>query len=143
MKNKDTIKKNSVSKSYSRRDFLRTSAAASAAFTIIPNIAMGKTLGHQAPSDTLNIALVGAGGQGNGDIRAICKPEIEVARTSMVGGAIPGGMTMNAGNEKLVAICDVDWGYNSVLECFKRFPSAAKYKDWRVMFDEMESQLML
>jgi predicted dehydrogenase len=137
MDKKYFIKKGSGDKSFSRRDFLRTSAAASAAFTIIPGIAMGKALGHQAPSDTLNVALVGAGGQGSGDIKSICKTEVNVESTSRVGGPIPGGMAMKPGTEKLVAICDVDWGYKSVQGSFERFPGAAKYKDWRVMFDEI------
>ncbi len=60
-----------------RRNFLRTTAMASAAFTIIPSVAMGKKLGHLAPSDILNVALIGAGNQGSGDISSICKPEVE------------------------------------------------------------------
>ena len=65
-------------KTVTRRDFLKTTVAASAAFTIIPSVAMGKRLGHQAPSDTLNVALIGAGRQGSGDIRHVCKVEVVV-----------------------------------------------------------------
>ena len=92
-------------KSLSRRSFLKTTAVASAAFTIIPSVAMGKKLGHQAPSDTLNVALVGAGNQGSGDISSICKPEVSNAPQGMF------AMTSKPGTEKLVAVCDVDWGY--------------------------------
>jgi predicted dehydrogenase len=116
--------------SQTRRSFLKTTAAASAALTIIPSVAMGKTLGHQAPSDTLNVALIGAGNQGSGDITSICKAEVEAAPSMFA-------MTAKPGTEKLVAVCDVDWGYGPVQGTFGKFPSAKKYKDWRVMFDEM------
>jgi predicted dehydrogenase len=116
--------------SQTRRSFLKTTAAASAALTIIPSVAMGKTLGHQAPSDTLNVALIGAGNQGSGDITSICKAEVEAAPSMFA-------MTAKPGTEKLVAVCDVDWGYGPVQGTFGKFPSAKKYKDWRIMFDEM------
>ncbi|MFZ2339963.1 MAG: twin-arginine translocation signal domain-containing protein [Bacteroidales bacterium] len=61
-------KTNSRGKTISRRSFLRTTTAASAAFTIIPSVAMGKKLGYMAPSDTLDVALIGAGSQGSGEI---------------------------------------------------------------------------
>lgn len=118
------------SKSLSRRNFLGTTAAASAAFTVIPSVAMGKSLGYQAPSDTLNVAIVGSGSQGSGDIRNVCTPEV-----------IEEGGRAATGTEKLVAICDVDWGYDSVTGTFDRYPSAARYKDWRIMFDEMADQI--
>jgi predicted dehydrogenase len=91
---------------------------------------MGKRLGHQAPSDTLNVALIGAGNQGSGDITSICKTEVEAAPSMFA-------MTAKPGTEKLVAVCDVDWGYSPVQGTFGKFPSAKKYKDWRVMYDEM------
>ena len=118
-------------KPFSRRSFLKTTAAASAALTIIPSAAMGKTLGHQAPSDTLNVVLIGSGNQGSGDITSICKPE--------VAAAAQGGFAMASkpGTEKLVGVCDVDWGYGPVQGTFAKYPSAKKYKDWRVMLDEM------
>ena len=132
--NKRILKESSIS----RRSFLGTTAAASAAFTIIPSIAMGKSLGHQAPSDTLNVALVGAGGQGNGDIKSICKPEvIQQVQSGPMG--MGGGRA--SGTEKLVAICDVDWGYDSVTSTFDTYPSAARYKDWRIMYEEMADQI--
>ena len=95
----------------SRRTFLGTTATAAAAFTVIPNHAMGSVLGHQAPSDKLNIAVVGAGGMGNSNLRAV-KP-----------------------TENIVAICDVDWKYTQ--KVFEANPGAKKYWDWRKMYDEM------
>jgi len=100
-----------MNKQVSRRSFLGTTAKAAAAFTIIPSHVMGSVLGHKAPSDKLNIAVVGIGGQGNGNIRSV------------------------ENTENIVALCDVDWKYaKPVLD---RFPQAKKYKDYRKMYDEM------
>jgi predicted dehydrogenase len=131
MNNEKSEKAGSGKRSYSRRKFLQTTAAATAAFTIIPGVAMGRRLGYQAPSDTLNVALIGAGNQGSGDITSICKVEVPSAQQN------PFGMASKPGTEKLVAVCDVDWGYGPVLGTFDKFPGAKKYKDWRLMFDEM------
>jgi hypothetical protein len=60
-----------------RRDFVRTTVAASAAFTIIPRNVLGK--GYIAPSDKISIAYIGCGTQG---LREMCelitKPEIQI-----------------------------------------------------------------
>jgi hypothetical protein len=93
----------------SRRGFLGTSAAAAAAITILPSNTIAG-LGHRAPSDKLNIAAVGIGGMGHGNLK-------------------------NLKSENIVGLCDVDWKYAD--GCFKEFPDAKKYKDWRVMYDEL------
>ncbi len=93
----------------SRRDFLKKAAVAAAGLTIIPSRAVSG-LGHTAPSDKLNIAGVGIGGKGH-----------------------PNLVGMNS--ENIIALCDVDWKYADV--CFREFPNAKRYQDWRKMFDEM------
>ena len=50
-----------------RRSFIQKSAAASAAFTIVPSFVLGKS--HVAPSDTLYIGAVGVGGRGESVVR--------------------------------------------------------------------------
>jgi len=100
-----------MSNKISRRTFLGTTASAAAAFSVIPNHAMGSVLGHKAPSDKLNIAVVGPGSRGN----------------SMLNAAKP--------TENIVAVCDVDWGFAAPI--FEANPSARKYWDWRKMYDEM------
>src|SRR5215471_5091955 len=70
--------------SESRRRFIRNVAIASASLTIIPRSVMGR--GFAAPSDRLNIAAVGVGGQGCTNL-------------------------MNLATENVVAMCDVDWGF--------------------------------
>ena len=95
----------------SRRNFLGTSAAAAATFSVIPNIALGSALGHNAPSDKLNIAVVGPGGRGR----------------VMLNAAKP--------HENIVALCDCDW--KQANHVFDENPNAKRYKDYRKMFDEM------
>jgi len=93
----------------SRRTFLATTATAAAAITILPsNVVSG--MGYKAPSDKLNIAGIGVGGMGHGNLK-------------------------NLKSENIVGLCDVDWKYAD--GCFKDFPGAKKYKDWRVMYDEL------
>ncbi len=92
-----------------RREFLKKSSVAAAGLYIMPsNVISG--LGHTAPSDKLNIVGVGIGGKGH-----------------------PNLVGMNT--ENIIGLCDVDWKYAA--GCFKEFPDAKRYKDWRVMFDEM------
>lgn len=67
-----------------RRRFLSTVGLATAGLTIVPRHVLGR--GFQAPSDRLGIAGVGVGGRG----RAVLT---------------------NMSSQRLVAMCDVDWGY--------------------------------
>ena len=61
-----------------RRDFLKASTAVTATFTIIPAHVLGGP-GRVAPSDTVNVALIGAGGQGRSNLRELFKlPDVRV-----------------------------------------------------------------
>lgn len=93
----------------SRRRFVGISALGAAGFTIVPSHVVSG-LGYTAPSDKLNIAGVGVGGKGHANLNGM--------RT-----------------ENIVALCDIDWKYSEA--CFKDFPNAKRYYDWRKMFDEM------
>jgi predicted dehydrogenase len=68
-----------------RRQFVRNTALAAAAFTIVPRHVLGGPR-HIAPSDRVNVAGVGVGGMGRANMQALS--------------------SMN-----LVAMCDVDWSY--------------------------------
>lgn len=62
---------------------------------IVPNSILGKSHGHIAPSDKLNIAVVGIGGVGITNIQAVFE------------------------TENIVALCDVDWKYSKpILKLF-------------------------
>src|SRR5438552_10804900 len=58
-----------MKRSVSRRKFLKAGAAA-AVFTIVPRHVLGGR-GFVAPSDKVNIALIGAGGQGRTNAREL------------------------------------------------------------------------
>src|SRR5437899_5284612 len=58
----------------SRRDFLKAGGAAATVFTIVPRHVLGGR-GFVPPSDKVNIALVGAGGQGRTNVRELFKQE--------------------------------------------------------------------
>ena len=93
----------------SRRNFVGRTAAAAAGFTILPSYVVSG-LGHTSPSDKLNIAGIGVGGMGFGNLK-------------------------NMESENIVALCDVDWKYSE--RVFEHFPKAKKYKDFRKMYEEM------
>jgi predicted dehydrogenase len=99
-------------KNLSRRDFLGT-AAAVAAFTVVPRHVLGGA-GQTPPSEKLNIAGIGVGGQGGSDLNALS-------------------------SQNIVALCDVDWRQAS--GAFKRYPNARKYKDFRKMLDEEDKNI--
>ncbi|HEU4938867.1 MAG TPA: Gfo/Idh/MocA family oxidoreductase [Vicinamibacterales bacterium] len=58
------------SKPTTRREFLAATGAAAAAFTIVPRHVLGGRR-FVAPSDKVNVAIVGAGGQGRTNARAL------------------------------------------------------------------------
>ena len=69
----------------SRRDFIGKTAAATAAFTIVPRHVLGGP-GFTAPSDMVNVAGIGLGNQGGSDIRNIATPDVPIGR----GQGLPG-----------------------------------------------------
>jgi predicted dehydrogenase len=98
--------------STSRRTFIRNTALTTAGISIIPRHVLGK--GFIAPSDQLNIAIIGGGGKGRSDaINAY-----------------------NEGASNIAAICDVDWFQASDL--MGKFPKAKKFRDYRKLLDEVK-----
>jgi len=87
-----------------RRDFMG-GAAAAVAFTIVPRHVLGGP-GNTPPSEKLNIAGIGVGGQGASDMSSV-------------------------DSENIVALCDVD--EKKAGRTFKKFPNAKKYRDFRKM----------
>jgi hypothetical protein len=93
-----------------RRTFLASAAAATAGFTIVPRHVLGGQ-GVTAPSDKLNLAVVGVGGMGKSNL-------------------------LRCETENIVALCDVDFELADPV--FKKYPGAKQYKDYRVMLDEQK-----
>jgi predicted dehydrogenase len=114
--------KKKTRKEISRRRFLRQSAVAAAGFTIVPRYVLGGP-GYTAPSDRVNIAAIGVGGKGDSNIR----------------WAAGWDETTGKAVENVVALCDVDdaMGVNS----YKRFPDAARFKDFRKMLDARSADI--
>ncbi|MFZ9660736.1 MAG: Gfo/Idh/MocA family protein [Chitinophagaceae bacterium] len=100
----------SKKKKYARRDFIRNTSMAMAGFTIVPRHVLGR--GFTAPSDTLNIAGIGAGGKGESDLA-------EFAQSPKA---------------NIVAFADVD--DRAMVNSVKRFPKAKVYRDFREMLDK-------
>src|SRR4051812_46583091 len=94
----------------SRRGFLASTAGAAFSFSIVPSRVLGGS-GSLAPSERLNVAGIGAGGMGGGDIATVARL-----------GA------------NIVALCDVD--EKQAAGTFRAFPAARRYKDFREMLDK-------
>ena len=106
MKNKQTN---------SRRKFIKSSAIAGGTFMIVPRYVLGK--GYTAPSDKLNLAAIGSGGKGYGDIKN----------------------SYDNGTNNVVALCDVD--SKAAGRARTLFPKAKYFKDFRVMLEEMNKDI--
>jgi len=98
---------------FTRRSFLKTTGLIGAGFMVVPRhvVAADST----PPSKKLNIAGIGVGGMGAGDIGAVAR-----------------------GNN-IVALCDVDM--RRAADTFKKFPEAKQFRDFRKMFDAMEKEI--
>ena len=93
-----------------RRTFLAGTVAAAAGCQIVPRHVVGGK-DQTPPSEKLNIAGIGAGGQAKTDLGGVSR-------------------------ENIVALCDVD--ERSAAESFKRWPEVPKYKDFRVMLEKQK-----
>ena len=89
-----------------RRQFLQSAAATGAGWLILPS---GVLSGANAPSNKLNVAMIGTWGRADAHFNAIS-------------------------SENVVALCDVD--ENHIAHAAKRFPKAKTYVDWRKCLDQ-------
>lgn len=111
-----------------RRNFLKSTTASVGLLSIAPGYVFGKG-GDAMSGKRLNIAGVGIGGMGGGNLRAICKPL----------SAREKGQWPDSDSQNIVALCDVDWDYAQ--KTFDEYPEAKRYKDYRVMLDEMGDEI--
>ncbi len=95
----------------SRRDMLRTTAAASGVWLTSAPLLHARS---KSPNETLNIAAIGIGGRGAANV-----------------GGVAG--------ENIVALCDVD--EKRAAKTLARFPQAKRHKDFRRMLDRMHREI--
>src|SRR5690242_3685149 len=117
LKNKTTNMSNDLNgkKKFSRREFVKGASLAAGSFIIVPRHVLGR--GFIAPSDKLNIAGIGAGGKGGGDLKEFStSPKVNI-----------------------VALCDVDDRRSA--ESRQRFPKAKYYKDFREMLEKEKKNI--
>src|SRR3546814_6526784 len=105
MKNSNQLKAGAT-----RRDFIKTGAAAAAGFMVVPRHVLGGA-GFVAPSDKLVVAGIGVGGKGNSDLKNF----------------------HDSGKAEIAFLCDVD--DRRAADSVKRFPKAKYYTDYREMLD--------
>lgn len=91
-----------------RRQFLKSAAVTGAGMLILPRM---KLFGADAPSNKLNIALIGTWGRGEAHFGAIS-------------------------SENVVALCDINEEHLAFGA--KRFPNAKTYADWRKCIDQKD-----
>ena len=91
-----------------RRDFLKGIAATGASLVILPS---GVVSGQNAPSNKLNIALIGAYGRGRAHYEGLKK-------------------------ENVVALCDINEDHIGIAA--KEFPKAKHYVDWRKCLEQKD-----
>lgn len=103
-----------MTKSTSRRDLLKMAAAAGTGMLVpacgLPGVARARR--RRLSGDKLNIAIIGAGGQGGRDLRGVA-------------------------SENIVALCDVDEA--RAARAYRDHEDARKYHDFRVLLDKEKS----
>jgi predicted dehydrogenase len=97
----------------SRRQFLRGTTSAVAAFTLIPRQVLGGA-GTRSANEKLNLACIGVGGRGAANLKGVR-------------------------NENIVALCDVDLARAKA--AIESQPKAKLYRDFRKLLDEMDKSI--
>ncbi|MGH7967398.1 MAG: Gfo/Idh/MocA family protein, partial [Limisphaerales bacterium] len=100
--------------SLTRRQFVRAAGTVAAGFLVVPRNVVAAS-GQTPPSDKINLAAIGVGGQGGSDLDAL------------------------ASGCNVVALCDVD--ERRAGDTFKKFPNARRFQDFRKMFDAMDKNI--
>ncbi len=134
------IKKNN-DKKVNRRDFIKTAAVTTAAglsfaagcsskdgFSIVPRHVLGGK-GFVPPSEKVNIAGIGVGGKGKGNLASLGK-------IGKVSKYVYKSFDENISPVNIVALCDVDHKYAA--GTYKLFPRAKVYGDYREMLDKQK-----
>ena len=100
-----------------RRNFLRNGALLASSAMFLPAYA-GKKPRKISPNEKLNVAVVGCGNRGFGNLN---------------------NLHTRAQNANIVALCDVD--ERTGAQGFNLVPTAKRFKDYRVMLDKMDKDI--
>jgi predicted dehydrogenase len=101
-----------MSSKMNRRRFIKASAAAAGVgYFAVADITESRAQRQNDPMNRLNVAVIGAGGRGSASVSGLS-------------------------SENIVALVDVD--DRMAANNFKKYQKAAKYKDYRVMFDKQK-----
>jgi len=147
----------------SRRQFVKTTAAAGTAFMIVPRHVLGR--GFQAPSDLVNIATVGVSGMGAPNTRAVmsqnivalCDVDFDLLDSRLADWSKPPRAPQNRppapapppqpwkdwGPSKAQQAADAKWPANDPAATLQRFvneqlPRVQKYRDYREMLEKQK-----
>ncbi|MCI0377269.1 MAG: Gfo/Idh/MocA family oxidoreductase [Gemmataceae bacterium] len=102
-----------MTRKLSRRRFMQSSAlAAGAGYFLTAGVTESHAARQDDPMRRINVAVIGSGGQGGGNLGA-------VART-----------------ENIVALCDVD--DERARGAYNKYPDVPKYKDFRIMLEKQK-----
>ncbi|MCL1921937.1 MAG: Gfo/Idh/MocA family oxidoreductase, partial [Kiritimatiellaeota bacterium] len=93
-------------------------SAAASALTAFPFI-QASAQGGAGPNEKVNLACIGVGNQGAGDIDSLYK----------------------SGLCNVVALCDTEIGSGRTKKTLEKFPDAPQFTDFRKMFDKMDKQI--
>ncbi|MDR0559825.1 MAG: Gfo/Idh/MocA family oxidoreductase [Prevotellaceae bacterium] len=100
-----------------RRDFLKTAAAASAGLAVGLHSNFGKAA-HVSPNSKVNLACIGIGNRGEQII----------------------GDFEKTGLANIVALCDVDMGAKHTQKVIGKYPNAKRFNDFRQLFDKASNE---
>jgi predicted dehydrogenase len=147
----------------SRRQFVKTTAAAGTAFMIVPRHVLGR--GYQAPSDLVNIATVGVSGMGAVNTRAVmsqnivalCDCDFDLLDSRLADWSKPPRPPQNRppapppppqpwknfGPSKAQLAADARWPAHDGAATLRRFvdeqlPRVQKYRDYREMLEKQK-----
>ncbi len=97
-----------MNRQFNRRTFLKQSTVVGAGLTILKS---GVLKAGSSPNEKLNIAIIGVGGRGGGNMNSVK-------------------------SENIVALCDVN--EKNLASAAKRFPKAKTYNDWRKCLEQKD-----
>ncbi|MCU0771072.1 MAG: Gfo/Idh/MocA family oxidoreductase [Verrucomicrobia bacterium] len=113
-----TASKAGAGRNLNRRSFLKRTITASAASLLMPRVKL-KAQGQAGANGRVNLACVGIGNRGAEIIKALHA----------------------TGQANIVALCDTDLGAPHTRAILDQFPEAARFQDFRRMFDKLGAQI--